>query len=291
MALSKAWLEVVPYFKYLGVILDAQGSFRQQKRYTVQRAPVLIYSFSLFAKRLHGPSLRPLLTVISSKLLPTLTYARVAMHGQDELLIDKIQLKVFRRLFKLPNSASPDQVCLEFVLVWQDLAARAEMAKTWYRISHSADKLNDALWLAVEYDQHSAYSNYLLRSSIIRLRLKSLWEAAPSHKSFSREVNKASKLLLFIKDKAKFIARAHAWMIIKCYAKLEPTAYLSTTYVTKQPANLGQCSIMEEHYFTAMKALFMLKGRSTKHNLHLSGSVEPSKETSQDDVHRHVGEL
>ncbi|KAJ1213431.1 hypothetical protein NDU88_001068, partial [Pleurodeles waltl] len=84
---------------------------------------------------------------------PTLTYARVAMRSLEAPLIDKIQFKVFRRVFKLPQSASPVQLCLEFGIVRQDLAAKAEAAKTWYKICHYTDKLNGALWLALETDQ------------------------------------------------------------------------------------------------------------------------------------------
>ncbi|KAJ1197476.1 hypothetical protein NDU88_001334 [Pleurodeles waltl] len=210
---------MVPCYKYLGVILDIQSSFRQQKKYIAQRVPALIYAFSLLAKRLPGPSLHPLLTVISSKLLPTLTYARVAMDGQDEPLIDKAQLKVFRRVFKLPNFASPAQLRLEFGLVRRVLAARAEAVKTWHKIIHSADKLNEAL----KYDQHSAYHKYL-RSLIVELRRKDLWEVAPTYNYFSRGATKITKILSFIEDKSKFSARAHAWMTIKHYAKLELAA-------------------------------------------------------------------
>ncbi|KAJ1196426.1 hypothetical protein NDU88_000297 [Pleurodeles waltl] len=237
MALSYVSLEMVSYYKYLRVFLDVQGSFRQQKKYITQKIPALIFSFSLLAKRLQGPSLHPLLTVISSELLPTLTYARVAMHSQDEPLIDKAQLKVFRRVLKLPCSTSPAQLHLEFGLVRQDLAARAEVVKTWYKISHFADKLKEALWQALEHDQHSAYHKYL-RSSTVKLRLKDLWEASPTYNSFSGGATNATKILLFIEDKSKFSARAHAWMTTKHYAKLEPAAYLSTTFAPHMKHNL-----------------------------------------------------
>ncbi|KAJ1170681.1 hypothetical protein NDU88_002554 [Pleurodeles waltl] len=159
------------------------------------------------------------------------------MHGQDVPLIDKAQLKVFRRVLKLPNSTSPAQLRLEFGLVWQDLAARAEAVKTWYKITHSADSLNEALWQALEHDQHSAYHKYL-QSSIVDLQLKDLWKAALTYNAFSIGASKATKILSFIEDKAKFSARTHAWMIIKYCAKLEPAAYLYTTFAPHIKHNL-----------------------------------------------------
>ncbi|KAJ1102578.1 hypothetical protein NDU88_000027 [Pleurodeles waltl] len=92
------------------------------------------------------------------------------MPGLEEPLIDKLQLKVFGRVFKLPKSLSAAQLRLKFGLVRQDLAAEAEAAKPWYKISHSADKLNAALGRALENDQRSAHNKDLQNTLHIKGR-------------------------------------------------------------------------------------------------------------------------
>lgn len=194
------------------------------------KSQTLIYGYRRLLQKLDGPNYIHLLKVMAAQVLPTLSYGLVTWLGGEIGLLNTLQNKIYKEVFKLPKCSSPAQVRLEFGLQNQIFRAKSTFVKFCHKLrAADPDTLNNLCWQAINTDPTQPWAIHL-EKCLVDFDLQVTWNKKVDQASFCKIVNSIAKRKSVLEDKQTLSHRRHAWSVISSYSLQQPQAYLATHF-------------------------------------------------------------
>lgn len=232
-------LSQVDAYKYLGVHLDRQLSYKQHQDLG-QTETKLLFAFKILQKTLSSSSTNYLLKVVAAKFLPSISYGSEMLNTKGSTTLNTAQSSLFKTLFLIPHHIflGPDTTGIRFK--HQILAKQGALAKYYWRMRAAEENtLAHYCWEEVEKQPRQNKSIFrILKPALSALKQEEAWHTSLPYSAFKQITNKAIKQQSLQIDKASLARKRHAWMVIPSYKQLKPQPYLQDHFTDYYKRNL-----------------------------------------------------
>jgi hypothetical protein len=103
-------IEVVSFFKYLGVTFSSTGAWFKSQEYLSIQAKKALFGFKNIANRFGRLPPDVMCKIFDTKVAPILFYGCELWGTSESILIERVHLRFCRYLLGLPKTASSDAV-------------------------------------------------------------------------------------------------------------------------------------------------------------------------------------